>query len=220
MRKSSLLCLMLLCLALPARAAEDAATREFNTQMNLALKGNADDQYRLGEMYELGRGTRPDAAMAYLWFNKAAMQGNARARDKIANWDKNKAETVEEQTRVNAAMRALQQQADHEAARHREKEKSTAEARAHQQADQDAAKQRERAAAEAAAAAKAKAAAPVESPKPATAAATKPEAVSATRQPKPATAAKPATKGSEAENAEFSANPCKGPQAKFLSTCN
>lgn len=200
------------------------SVEQFQTQLNMAMQGNADAQYRVGEMYELGLGTQRDSGMAFLWFNKASMQGNALAKDKLAAMDmKTKAEAAQEQDRVNAAMRALQQQQEQELARQR----AAAEAARNRQGE-DAARQK--AAAEAAAAAKAKAeatakaeaakaeAAKAEAAKAeaARAAAARPAPAPAAGTPAPA-AAKPTAK-KEGE-AEFTANPCKGPQAKFLSTC-
>ncbi len=152
-----------------------AAVRRFQAQTTTAMQGKADDQFQLGEMYEKGIGTRADMAMAYLWYNKAAVQGHAAAREKIVVLEKTKASSVEEQARVDAAMRALQQQSDRDRARPAE-------------------------------AAKAR----VNPPPPA-------------KAPEPVTPAKPATTDTSKDKApdgEFSSNPCKGPQAKFLSTCN
>lgn len=214
-----LLLAALVAVAEPA-LADSTADQEFQTQLALALQGKADSQYRIGEMYEFGIGTRRDPAMAYLWYNKAATQGNGRARDKLANWDNDRGATVEEQSRVDATMRALQQ-GEQEAARQREK--AAAEAR-----------NREKAAAEATAAAHARprAPAPALTPKPATppspaviktpvkAPAPVAEAVATTPTQKALPAAKTADKTKQPNPVEFSANPCKGPQAKFLSTCN
>lgn len=186
---------------------------QFQAQLNLAMKGNSESQYRVGEMYELGLGTQRDSSMAFLWYNKAATQGNAQAKDKLVALDRAKAQSsAEEQDRVNAAMRALQQQSEQEAAR----QKATAEATRARQAD-EAAKQK--AAAEAAAAkAKAEAAARVVvTPKPAPVVTAPAPVAAPAAASTAASAAKSAAK--DASDAEFSANPCKGPQAKFLSTC-
>lgn len=182
------------------------SVEQFQTQLNMAMQGNADAQFRVGEMYEQGLGTARDGSMAFLWFNKASIQGNARAKEKLAAMDtKAKAETADEQERVNAAMRALQQQDNNDVVRQK------ADAARNRQAE-EAAKQK--AAAELAAArAKADAAARAEAA--AKAAAAKPAPAPAAAAPAPA--AKPVVK-KEADT-EFSANPCKGPQAKFLSTC-
>ncbi|MCK7580102.1 MAG: hypothetical protein MZV65_33470 [Chromatiales bacterium] len=162
------------------------AVEQFQTQLNMAMQGSADAQYRVGEMYEQGLGTAKNSSMAFLWFNKASIQGNAKAKEKLVLIDnKSKAETAVEQDRVNAAMRALQQQ-DQDVTKQK-----AAEAARNRQAD-EATKQK--AAAEAAARAKAEAAATkttVPKPAPAAAAAPKP-AAAATPVPAAAAAAAPA----------------------------
>ncbi len=174
-----LLALLLAGTFLPGIAAADnlnpAAVRRFQALTTTAMQGKADDQFRLGEMYEKGDGTRADLAMAYLWYNKAAVQGHSAAKEKIAALDKTKAGSAEEQARVEATMRALQQQPGRDKAKPADNSKA------------------------------------------------RPTPPPAARAPVPATPAKPITadanKGKEPEG-EFSSNPCKGPQAKFLSTCN
>lgn len=45
----------------------------------LAIAGDADAQFNLGQAYKLGRGVPIDLAMAESWYRKAAMQGHAEA---------------------------------------------------------------------------------------------------------------------------------------------
>ena len=52
-----------------------------STWQPLALAGDADAQYNLGQAYRLGRGVPVDAQAAEGWFRKAADQGHARARN-------------------------------------------------------------------------------------------------------------------------------------------
>jgi uncharacterized protein len=47
----------------------------------LAIAGDADAQYNLGQAYRLGRGVPLDPQMAESWFKKAADQGHERARN-------------------------------------------------------------------------------------------------------------------------------------------
>ena len=47
----------------------------------LAIAGDAEAQYNLGQAYRLGRGVPTDPKQAELWYGKAAAQGNAQARD-------------------------------------------------------------------------------------------------------------------------------------------
>ena len=48
----------------------------FDFQMKLAKKGNAEAQFKVGEMYESGRGVKKNMDEAMKWINKAAAQGN------------------------------------------------------------------------------------------------------------------------------------------------
>jgi colicin import membrane protein len=204
-----------------ANPGDPAAVREFKSQMALASKGDVEAQYRVGEMYEQGLGTAQDLSLAIIWYGKASIQGDKRATDRLSALDHSTAREVREvkeneQARVDSVMKALRQQEAEEAARARaareksagEKaaaaaaaaEKAAAEARARQQA-QDAARAREKAMAEASASTTRVAPA-----RPAPEPATKP-------------AETPKKESVDTERAEFSSNPCKGPQAKFLSTC-
>ena len=52
-----------------------------STWRPLAIAGDADAQYNLGQAYRLGRGVPADPQMAETWFKKAADQGHQRARN-------------------------------------------------------------------------------------------------------------------------------------------
>jgi cell division septation protein DedD len=47
----------------------------------LAVAGDADAQFNLGQAYKLGRGVPDDPALAEAWFRRAALQGHAQAED-------------------------------------------------------------------------------------------------------------------------------------------
>jgi len=49
----------------------------------LALAGDADAQFNMGQAYKLGRGVQPDAAAALDWYRRAATQGHLRAEDNL-----------------------------------------------------------------------------------------------------------------------------------------
>lgn len=51
----------------------------FDFQLKLAKKGNAEAQFKVGEMYETGRGVEKNVIEAKRWINKAAAQGNKAA---------------------------------------------------------------------------------------------------------------------------------------------
>jgi TPR repeat protein len=55
----------------------------FDFQMKLAKKGNAEAQYKVGEMYEAGRGVDVNKDEAMKWFTQAADGGSQNAKDKL-----------------------------------------------------------------------------------------------------------------------------------------
>lgn len=59
----------------------------FDFQMKLAQKGNAEAQFKVGEMYETGFGVKKDMTEARNWTNKSAAQGNENAGFKLLYWD-------------------------------------------------------------------------------------------------------------------------------------
>ena len=73
---------LILCVSTSARA--DGL---FDFQMKLAEKGNAEAQFKVGEMYETGFGVKEDKAAATDWITKAAAQGHETANFKLLYWD-------------------------------------------------------------------------------------------------------------------------------------
>lgn len=61
----------------------DIAAGVFRFQIKLAEQGNAEAQYKVGEMYEKGKGVPKDMTKANEWFNKAAKQGHKKAKYKL-----------------------------------------------------------------------------------------------------------------------------------------
>ncbi len=59
----------------------------FDFQMKLAEKGNAEAQFKVGEMYETGRGVEKNLIEAKRWISKAAAQGNQAAGYKLLYYD-------------------------------------------------------------------------------------------------------------------------------------
>ncbi len=59
----------------------------FDFQMKLAKKGNAEAEFKIGEMYETGFGVKKDQKQAEIWINKAAAQGHETAEFKLLYWD-------------------------------------------------------------------------------------------------------------------------------------
>lgn len=84
--KARLMMIMLITavLLLPAVAQADGL---FDFQMKLAQKGNAEAQFKVGEMYETGFGVKKNMTEAENWINKSAAQGNESAGYKLLYWD-------------------------------------------------------------------------------------------------------------------------------------
>jgi len=59
----------------------------FRFQLKLAEHGNAEAQYKVGEMYELGTGVPQDEKIAISWFEKAAAQGHKKSDYKLLYLD-------------------------------------------------------------------------------------------------------------------------------------
>jgi len=81
------LMLITLMLLLPVISQADGL---FDFQMKLAKKGNAEAQFKVGEMYETGFGVKQDMAEANNWISKAANQGHETAGFKLLYWDMKK----------------------------------------------------------------------------------------------------------------------------------
>jgi TPR repeat protein len=78
------LMLMSLMLLRPVTVHADAL---FDFQMNQAQKGNAEAQFKVGEMYETGFGVKQDKKEAEKWITRAADQGHETASFKLLYWD-------------------------------------------------------------------------------------------------------------------------------------
>jgi hypothetical protein len=76
--------LMTLILFLPSLSQADGL---FDFQMKLAKKGNAEAEYKVGEMYETGFGVKKDMNEAKNWITKSASQGHETANFKLLYWD-------------------------------------------------------------------------------------------------------------------------------------
>ena len=59
----------------------------FDTQMTLAKQGNAEAQFKIGEMYENGIGVETNKREARYWIKRSANQGYEIAGFKLLYWD-------------------------------------------------------------------------------------------------------------------------------------
>ncbi len=235
---------ILLLLATGAHAEQDwdDPWRDvFVFQSKLAKQGNAQAQFKLGEMYEEGRGVSADLHQARYWYEKAAGQGVEEALDRIDALGKStqsaeQAETREAERQAKlqqeeAARRAAEQEATRQAteqARLEAERKAQAQRRAQEQAKRQEAKRREEARRR-------------EQERQAALAAQRAREEAALREqardqallvgePQTPTQDTPAPEAEAEQQAEpgeattqdktrFRTNPCEGPAARFTSTC-
>ncbi|MDH5424794.1 MAG: hypothetical protein OEY29_07375 [Gammaproteobacteria bacterium] len=64
-------------------ARADINTKIFEFQQKMAEKGNLNAQYKLGLMYEIGRGVARDAAKATLWYEKSSAKGYIASKHRL-----------------------------------------------------------------------------------------------------------------------------------------
>jgi flagellar biosynthesis GTPase FlhF len=85
-RNMRIVVLMLLSvvISLPSLSHADGL---FDFQMKLAEKGNAEAEFKVGEMYETGFGVKQDMKQAEIWITKAAEKGHETANFKLLYWD-------------------------------------------------------------------------------------------------------------------------------------
>ena len=83
-RVFSLMFLSAIVMLSPALVQADMV---FDFQMKLAKKGNAEAQYKVGEMYETGFGVEQDSEQAMEWVTKAANKNHETASFKLLYWD-------------------------------------------------------------------------------------------------------------------------------------
>ncbi|HLD13502.1 MAG TPA: SEL1-like repeat protein [Burkholderiales bacterium] len=134
--------LLLLAPAVPAAEGDDPYVKLFKVQQGMAAKGDPLAEYYLGEMYESGLGTPVDLDQALSWYKRSAAKGNALAKKKIQEVERDKVEA--DKAQQVAAARAK------EAAEARARQKAEAEAKAKQITDAKARKKAEDEAARAA----------------------------------------------------------------------
>lgn len=70
-----------------AHAFNGVAGNVFKFQHKLAVSGNMQSQYKLGRMYETGRGTKQNQDEAMRWFSEASKNGFEPANDRITYYE-------------------------------------------------------------------------------------------------------------------------------------
>lgn len=79
--------LMMVCVLFLLNISAVNADMVFDFQKKMADKGNTEAQFKVGEMYEMGRGVRKNMAVAIEWFNKASAKGHVEAGYKLLYLD-------------------------------------------------------------------------------------------------------------------------------------
>ena len=74
-------------LLMPISLYADISSGVFRFQVKLAEQGNPEAQYKVGEMYETGKGVQKDPKIALTWFEKAAAQDHKKAVYKLLYLD-------------------------------------------------------------------------------------------------------------------------------------
>ena len=72
---------------MPISLYADISSGVFRFQVKLAEQGNPEAQYKVGEMYETGKGVQKDPEIALTWFEKAAAQDHKKAVYKLLYLD-------------------------------------------------------------------------------------------------------------------------------------
>jgi len=72
---------------MPLSLSADISSGVFRFQVKLAEQGNPEAQYKVGEMYETGKGVQKNHATAMTWFEKAAAQDHKKAGYKLLYLD-------------------------------------------------------------------------------------------------------------------------------------
>ena len=80
---SVLLMLPVIAMAEVPIVFSDVSAGVFRFQIKLAEQGNAEAQYKVGEMYETGKGSTKDLTQAQDWYEKAAKQGHKKAEYRL-----------------------------------------------------------------------------------------------------------------------------------------
>jgi TPR repeat protein len=82
--RTTVFMLLSVVISLPSLSQADGL---FDFQMKLAEKGNAEAEFKVGEMYETGFGVQQDMKQAESWIKKAAEKGHETANFKLLYWD-------------------------------------------------------------------------------------------------------------------------------------
>lgn len=118
---------LMLAPAVPAAEGDDPYVKLFKVQQGMAEKGDPLAEFYLGEMYQEGLGTKADLEQALVWYKRSAAKGNALAKKRIADIERE--QVAAEKAKQRAAERAR------EAAEARAREAAEADAKPKQKTE-------------------------------------------------------------------------------------
>ncbi len=104
--------MLLLLLIVPVFSHADGL---FDFQMKMAKRGNAEAQFKVGEMYETGFGVKGDKQKGIKWIKEAAKNGHETAKFKLLYWDLEKNGITSANKIEFAALKAKAAAANHQA---------------------------------------------------------------------------------------------------------
>lgn len=110
-----------------AAEGDDPYVKLFKVQQGMAEKGDPLAEFYLGEMYQEGLGTKADLEQALFWYKRSAGKGNALAKKRLADIEREQA--AAEKAKQRAAERAR------EAAEAKAQQKAEADAKAKQKTE-------------------------------------------------------------------------------------
>ncbi|HEY0634545.1 MAG TPA: hypothetical protein VGE00_04105 [Gammaproteobacteria bacterium] len=220
-----------------AHAEDDASLKLFEIHSRLAAKGSSEAQFKLGEMCEEGRGTPRDLAKAREWYELAAGQGHEEAKMRLTTLGQRQPRGDTAKMEQEAQLIKAREEEAHQAAlakkREEEERRQAVERRRAEEERERLARQRGEAerlrqiqaqqSAEEERARKAELQRKQDEERARTALKVSPAAAQATPVVAPpesggAPAATPPA-GSDSKQESFESDPCKGPAARFMSTC-
>jgi len=139
--------LLSLAPAVPAAEGDDPYVKLFKVQQGMAEKGDPLAEFYLGEMHQEGLGTKADLDQAIFWYKRSAAKGNAFAKKRLADIEREQAgaekakQRAAERAREAAEAKARQKaEADAKAKQKTETAKPKTDPKAKQKADAEAAR--------------------------------------------------------------------------------
>ena len=138
--------LLSLAPAVPAAEGDDPYVKLFKVQQGMAEKGDPLAEFYLGEMHQEGLGTKADLDQAIFWYKRSAAKGNAFAKRRLADIEREQAgaekakQRAAERARRHGGQGTAKAEADAKAKQKTETAKQKPDPKAKQKAEAEAAR--------------------------------------------------------------------------------